>query len=171
MSESGAVVVYYLHCVASRRPTPSSSLPASSGSPSIKIYAITVMACYIRVLLQRVHGTAADLTPLDFQLMNSLLNVVEEYENDDAAGGMSLGIGVVEYSLRAAAVSALAGGCDLSKWWTVTLVSEWSKRKKCSLVPELAWKFLLVQEGVKLLQDREWLKDELQKWETSYSEK
>ncbi len=133
------------------------------------------MSCFIRISLKRANGTASDLTPLDFQLMNSLLNVMEEYENDDdlgGSGGASLGIGVVDYSLRAAAVSVLVTGCDLSKCWTVALVSEWSKRKKkCSLVPELAWKFLLVEEGVKLLQDREWLKGELQKWETSYSKK
>ncbi len=132
------------------------------------------MACHILASLQRAaHKMTADLTPLDFQLMNALLNVIEEYENEDdnAAATMSLGIGVVDYSLRAAAVSSLADGCDLSKRWTIALVDAWSKRAKCRLVPELAWKFLLVPEGIKLLQDRGWLKQELQKWETSYNEK
>ncbi len=135
------------------------------------MYAITVMACHIRASLQRANGTATDLTPLDFQLMNALLYVMEEYESEDDSTTMSLGIGVVDYSLRAAAMSSLADGCDLSKQWTIALVNEWSKRKNFRLVPELAWKFLLVPEGIKLLQDRGWLKDELQKWETSYNEK
>ncbi len=148
-------------------------LSLSSGSPSIKMYTITVMACHIRASLQRANAnaTATDLTPLDFQLMNALLHVIEEYENEDDSTTMSLGIGVVDYSLRAAAMSSLADGCDLSKQWTISLVKEWSKRKKFCLVPELAWKFLLVPEGITLLQDRGWLKDELQKWETSYNEK
>ncbi len=135
------------------------------------MYTITVMSCHIRASLQRENATAADLTPLDFQLMNILIDVEESASEDDSTISMSLGIGVVDYSLRAAAISSLAYGCDLSNQWIIALVKEWSKRKKLCLVPELAWKFLLVPEGTKILQDRGWLKDELQKWETSYNEK